>query len=237
MRVTTDVHLEAYLEAVDRMIALVRRAPDRIDDPVTACPAWTARQLVGHLTGLAQDWVMGNLNGYGSDEWAAAQVARFDGATVGELLSEWQNAVDRFGDLGPAPMGGTPAMWAFGDAVVHEADLRPVLAPGTRVPDQAVDLGLKAAISRWRAQLSSATDAVGPLDVVAADKRTWRIGGPEAVAAGGSVTTTGYELFRALFGRRSRSQVEGWDWTCDSTPYLDAGLPFPFRWSDIDLRD
>ena len=124
-------------------------------------------------------------------------------------------------------------MWAFGDAVVHEADLRPVLAPGTQVPDDAVSLGLKAAVARWRAKLAAAD--VPPLDVVAADMRTWRVGDPDAAAE--TVTTTGYELFRALFGRRSRTQVEAWDWSCDSAVYLAAGLPYPFHWAASSIED
>ena len=37
-----------------------------------------------------------------------------------------------------------------------------------------------------------------------------------------TVSTTEFELFRALAGRRSRAQVEGYDWTGDRTPYLDV---------------
>ena len=94
-------------------------------------------------------------------------------------------------------------------------------------------LGLKAAIARWRAELGAAN--VPPLDVIATDMRTWRIGDPDA--ASHHVTTTGYELFRALFGRRTRAQVEAWDWSCDPAPYLDVGLPYPFRWAVTPVED
>ena len=52
-----------------------------------------------------------------------------------------------------------------------------------------------------------------------------------------TVTTTAHELFRALYGRRSRAQIEAWDWTNDPAPYLDAGLPFPFSQPRVDLED
>jgi hypothetical protein len=76
---------------------------------------------------------------------------------------------------------------------------------------------------------------MAPLDVVATDMRTWRVGDREAAAE--SVTTTAHELWRGLFGRRTREQIEAWAWSCDPAPYLDVGLPFPFRWSATPLTD
>jgi uncharacterized protein (TIGR03083 family) len=228
-----DPHLEPYLATVSRVNELARSAPASLDLPVVACPGWSAREVVAHLAGLAEDWVAGGLDDYGSDAWAGAQVARFAGRPMDEVLVAWAAATDRFVGLGPSPIGGTPAMWAFGDAVVHEADLRPVLAPGTRVPDDAVALGLKAGVARWRGRLAEA--GATPLDIVVPGLRTWRVGEQEGSAP--TVTVDGYELFRAVFGRRSRSQVEAWGWSVDPTPYLDAGLPFPFRWASVDVDD
>ena len=228
-----DAHLEPYLAVAARVAELARTAGASLDETVPACPDWSARQVLAHLAGLAQDWVAGSLDDYGSDTWAADQVARFEGRSLDEILTAWSTATRQFSGLGSSPLGGTAAMWAFGDAVVHEADLRPVLAPGTRVPDDAMTLGLKAAVARWRAQLGAA--GVPALDVSATDARDWRIGDPDAVAH--TVTTTSHELFRALFGRRSRAQVEAWDWSCDPAPYLDAGLPYPFTWAGSPIED
>ncbi|MEM7339308.1 MAG: maleylpyruvate isomerase family mycothiol-dependent enzyme [Actinomycetota bacterium] len=229
-----DQHLDPYLDVVNRLGTIARATTqDQLDTAVPACPGWTARQTIAHLSGLAEDWVAGNLDDYGSDTWAGAQVSRFDGSPIDDVLDAWQRAAERFASLGPSPIGGTAAMWAFGDAVVHEADIRAVLAPGTRPPDDAVALGLKAGVARWRHHLASA--GVAPIDLVASDLRTWRIGDPDATAE--QVETTAYEVFRALYGRRSRRQTERWQWSCDPAPYLDPGLPFPFRWADTDLDD
>lgn len=228
-----DPHLEPYLATSSRVSDLARSGGASLDEPVVACPGWSARDVVAHLAGLAEDWVGGRLDGYGSDAWADAQVERFGGRSVDEVLEAWAAAADRFAELGPSPIGGTPAMWAFGDAVVHEADLRPVLAPGSRVPDEAVALGLKAGVARWRGQLADA--GATPLDIVAPGLRTWRVGEQDGSAP--TVTVEGYDLFRALYGRRSRAQIEAWEWSVDPTPYLDAGLPFPFRWADVDIVD
>ena len=227
-----DIHLQPYLGVVDRVAALAHSTDD-LGVELTACPGWTARDVIAHLAGLAQDWVDGNLDGYGSDEWTSAQVARFSGASVDEVLHAWGTAAGRFPNLASSPIGGTAAMWAFGDAVVHEADLLGTLAPGTQVPEEPMALGLKAAIARWRHELGAA--GVEPLDVVATDMRTWRVGDHEAPA--NTVTTTAYELFRALYGRRSRAQVEQWAWNTDSAGYLDVPLPYPFRWATSDIED
>lgn len=228
-----DPHLGPYLGVFARVRELARSAEESLDETIPACPDWTARQVIAHLAGLAEDWVADHLDDYGSDAWAAAQAARFEGRSLDGVLAAWETAAGQFGELGPSPLGGTPAMWAFGDAVVHEADLRPVLASGTRVPEDAMRLGLKAALARWRAELAAA--AVPPLDLVTIDMRTWRVGDPDAAAH--SVTTTGYELFRALFGRRTRAQVEAWDWSRDPAVYLDVGLPYPFRWARSAVED
>ena len=51
------------------------------------------------------------------------------------------------------------------------------------------------------------------------------------------VTTTAYDLLRALAGRRSEDQVREWDWSADPTPYLHAGLAYPFHWAELSIVD
>lgn len=227
-----DAHLGPYRAVVVRVTDMAVAAGPALDATVPACPDWTARQLVAHMAGLAEDWATGNLDDYGSDAWAGSQVSRFDGRPLEDVLGAWSAATAHFPGL-RSPLGGTPAMWAFGDAVVHEADLRPVLAPGTQVPEDAMALGLKAAIARWRSELGAAD--VPPLDIIASDLRTWRVGDADADA--NTVATTGHELFRALFGRRSRAQVERWAWSDDPAAYLDVGLPHPFSWAGTEIAD
>lgn len=235
-----DSHLQPYLDVVDRLTALAASADDtQLQAMVPACPDWTVTQTLSHLAGLAEDWVAGNLDDYASDAWAQAQADRYADRSIGELLEAWRVAADRFHTITTSPLGATPARWAFGDAACHEADLRPILAPGTHLPDDAAALGAQAAVSRWRQQIGEA--GLAPLDVVATDLRTWAVGDPEARAAANepipTVTTTALELFRALFGRRSRAQMAAWDWTTDPTPYLDIDLPYPFQRTTVDLVD
>lgn len=123
-------------------------------------------------------------------------------------------------------------MWAFGDAVVHEADLGAALG-GHRPPTEAVRLGARTGIARWRAYLPD--HGVESLRIEVTDWRTFWCGDPADDAPAVELDT--WTLFRVLFGRRSRAQVAALPWSGDPTPVLDAGLPYPFRWAERDLVD
>ena len=226
-----DPHLTPYLDTVERVIELAQAAGD-LDQVVPTCPDWTAHEVLAHLAGLAEDWVEGRLEPYGSDEWAAAQVERLRGRPLDEIVTRLRTAARQFGNL-ESPLGLTPARWGFSDAVTHEADLRPLLAPGTRVPDEAVALATAGAVSRWRHHIAST--GLGPMVITGVGLRSWNVGEP-----GGDdlrVSAPPYQFFRGLFGRRSRRQVESWDWSGDPAAILDLGVPTPFSWADHDVVD
>jgi len=233
MRVTSEadeIDRDAYLAVRERVIPLVYASD--ADRRIPACPAWTVRSLVAHLAGLCDDWVDRRLDGYGSEQWTTAQIDRFGGCTVEEIVQRWDDSVQVFIRLDDDPVMGPPARWAFGDAIIHEADLRGAVH-ADRVPRDAVLLALKGSISRWRQRL--ATIEVPSLLVQTLDARDWWLGDPDVEAI--SVQTSAYELFRALAGRRSEAQVRAWEWSGDPSPYLERGLPYPFRWSEQDLED
>jgi uncharacterized protein (TIGR03083 family) len=225
------VDLQAYLAVRERVDVLVRHA--NVESSVPGCPDWRVRDVVAHLAGLCDDWVEGRLEGYGSDAWTATQVQRFSGATVEDILNCWSQSIERFRLLPDDPRMGRPARWAFGDAITHEADIRGALRSG-RAPHEAVLLALKGAIARWRLVLRDS--GVPSLRVRAVDAREWWAGALDDVDTV-SVETTAYELFRALAGRRSASQVRSWRWSTDPALYLSAGLPFPFAWASTDIID
>ena len=223
----------AYQEVRLRVSDLVAQHPDRLDELVPACPAWTARQLVAHLAGLARDLVDGNVDGWATEGWTAAHVKRFGSQSGVDLVAAWSGAAKDVADA--ADFGSVPAVaFAFGDAVVHEADLRPALEPGSRVPADSVIAALGAGVARWRAVLSSAALPALRLDVPGV--RSWWLG-DRADAGAVVVEASAYEAFRALYGRRSKAQVASCKWSGSAEPYIEAGLPFPFRWADSALVD
>ena len=217
--------LEAYLGVHARLRDLLR--PDDASVAVPACPGWTVHDVVGHLTGLCEDWVAGRLDGYASEEWTGAQIRRFEGRPLNDVLARWDEALVGFARLDPVEPFGDPARWAFGDAVTHEADVREALGREP-VPGDAVGAALKGTIARWRTTLADASTPT--LLLRAVDAREWWLGAhddPDATV----VETTAYEVFRAVAGRRTADQVRAWAWSGDPEPFLAAGLPYPFRWA------
>ena len=224
-------YLDAY-EQVRERLTLLTQAHDP-DAPVPSCPAWRVRDVIAHLTGLCEDWVDRRLDGYASQRWTDAQVSRASGETLAWVLERWRRAAARFAQLEDDPVMGPPARWGFGDAIVHEADIRGAIQ-ASRVPSDAVLLSLKGSVARWRETLREASAPT--LLLRAPDARAWWLGvrdDPMAVV----VEAPAYELFRALSGRRSPSQVRTWKWAGSPDPFLDIGLPYPFQWADGDVAD
>jgi uncharacterized protein (TIGR03083 family) len=198
---------------------------------VPACPEWTVHDVVAHLTGLAQDWVAGDLASYASPEWTSRQVARFADRPVPEVLDVWRRARRSFGELPETPEMGDPAMWALGDALVHEADLHEAAGRGSRPPTEAMMMGVKFGLARWRLHLSE--HSVSSLRIDVAGGRQYWCGAPDDEAP--VLRAEAWELFRLLFGRRSGRQVARLLTGGERASLIEAGLPAPFEWSTVDL--
>jgi uncharacterized protein (TIGR03083 family) len=229
---TAAQYRDAYA-AVHRRLVDLLSATDG-SEQVPSCPGWTARDVLAHLVGLCDDWVHQRLDGYATTTWTADQVARYAMNTVPELLERWTQLAVVFARLEDHPALGPPARWAFGDAVIHEADLRGALDAG-HVPHEAVLLSLEGTIIRWRDVLDntrpSTTLIVRPIDAPA-----WTLGPPNNDPPV-VVNPTAHELFRALAGRRTKEQVRAWSWSSKPDAILNAGLPYPFHWATAPITD
>jgi uncharacterized protein (TIGR03083 family) len=229
---TREQYLDAYAALQVRLCELLSTAD--ASAPIPSCPGWSVRDVLAHLVGLCEDWGDHRLDGYASTAWTADQVSRSVDLEVVDLLSRWTDLVTEFARLDDDPLMGPPARWAFGDAVVHEADLRGALDAG-RVPKDAVLLSLKGSIARWREVLSHSEP---PTTVIVhpTDAREWILGTPSSDPPL-TVSPALYDLFRALAGRRSREQVAAWPWSSDPEPVLGLGLPYPFEWANRAIDD
>lgn len=221
-----------YVSIQRRITELVDREPGVLDRMVPACPEWSGCDVVAHLVGVATALASGEVDAYASDEWTAALLDARRDESITDLLSAWAEAARALADA--EPVGGLPAaMYAYGDALVHEADIGAIAAGCPRVPQADVKVGTKSGIARWRPVLADA--GLPPLRINVPTDRDWWLGAPSADAV--VLEVDAYELFRLLYGRRSRAQVEAFDWSADPEPYLDAGLSYPFRWADRALVD
>jgi uncharacterized protein (TIGR03083 family) len=187
------------------------------------CPGWTLRDLLGHLNGLAEDWSVGNLDRYASGRWTAAQVERHRGTALDALCDELQRRARELVELPPHPAMGAAPRWAYGDALVHEADVCEVLGIDTTVPADDVVRHLGAGLARW--ELAPA----GVRLTVQTAERTVTVGASDASAVHEvSVAGSAYELWRFIYGRRDRAAIGALAWTGDRDAVLACGLPYPF---------
>ncbi len=95
---TVDARLTSriYRDTKERICALLPSA----DHPswaisVPACPGWTIRDVVAHMTAVAEDWADGTLSEAPTDEQTAEHVARFADRNTEQLLEAWTAATAR----------------------------------------------------------------------------------------------------------------------------------------------
>lgn len=233
----------AYDDGLRRLVALVDGLPDPdLETQVPACPLWSVRDLVAHLTGVAEDALHGRffdgaLRAWTDpvlaaerEAWTAGQVeARRDldrDRLVAELERHGQalvRALRRGGNAAtevPAWMVGAPVA----DLAAHLYDLREALAlapePGTLVGSHGF-----AGYRAWLGQRLAAR-GLAPLRLTdRTEGASWVLGGDGE--PGACVEADGHELFRAISGRRRPDDVRTWSWQGDPAPYLLLLSPYP----------
>jgi uncharacterized protein (TIGR03083 family) len=225
------MYAEAYQRGQTRVVVFMAGRDPEI--PVPATPDWTALDVLRHLTGLSVDITNLVFDGFASDEWTEAQVGARRHLTVDEVIAEWDDIVgsaavllDTLGDLGlpetiPSALGTTritaiPAM-AIGDILHHEFDLRNAYdnSEGRDLLDvQFSTAGHVKSLRRTFASLGLATIRVDATD----SGMGWDIGFGEPVA---SLSSSSFELMRAIGGRRTRGEMLAMGWTGDPEPFVD----------------
>jgi uncharacterized protein (TIGR03083 family) len=181
---------------------------DDASAPVPACPDWSVHDVIAHVTGVCADVLAGNLDGA-----TRAQVEARRQVALPELLAEWDHVAPPFAamidDL-PDPYSDQ----VVADLTIHEQDIRGALGRADARDSTAVANSL-AFLLRVFAEPAARDRGLPPLR--------------------DCLTTTPYELFRALTGRRSAAQIRSWDWQVDPADYLPLfGLgPFTVRHDDL----
>jgi uncharacterized protein (TIGR03083 family) len=209
---------EHYRVQRQRVTELVQGLDDRqLEERVPGCPAWTVREVLSHLTGLAADVTAGRVEGAGTPPWTAAQVDARKGWSREQLLTEWaeygpqlEAAVDGFGRMARALVF---------DVTMHEDDMREALGlPLGDAPTHAITLEGIAARAAQKVEAAG----LAPMRLV---------GGRTALGAEDAAVTLTVpgegELARVLGGRRSHEQIRELDWTGDPEPYLPHLPLFP----------
>jgi uncharacterized protein (TIGR03083 family) len=212
----TEEHAPSYEQLRLRVTALVRDTePGLLEGPAPATPEWRVRDVVAHLSGVADDVVNGRVEGIASDEWTAAQVDKRRELSIDELLADWEQWSPGFEQMlaaGPMEITGQ----ALYDAVTHEHDIRHALGrPGARDSD-ALDQG-------WEWLVAVRTAGGGPAIRFVTDR------GEQIAGAGDPVVTvhaSRFELVRATTGRRTREEIEAYAWEPEADAAMLIAAPF-----------
>ena len=169
-----------------------------------ATPEWTVHDVLAHLVGVSTDIVSGNLDGVGTDPWAAAQVERSRARSCAELVAEWDEHGPVVEEM--AAQFGRAAGQLLSDATTHEHDVRGALgAAGARDSD-AVTISLTFLCLSLGEQLDAG--GIGALTIEHGGS-TEVVGSGEPVA---SLRVDDFELVRALTGRRCVEQLAAYEW-------------------------
>lgn len=212
---------DAYASARERVQDLVRtldRAP--LGTAVPACPDWTVKDLVAHVTGVAADALAGNIGNVGGRDWTTSQVHARRDLTVGDILEEWNQVASQ---IEPAldELHPTMASALVGDIVTHEHDLRGAIGNREARDTDGVVIAAGFYARNFGKRLK---DAALPTIVVEAGDHRWTAGRDEPA---GSVRAPLFEMLRGLTGRRTTEQVAAFDWSVDPQPYLDLFSSYP----------
>jgi len=178
---------------------------------VPACPAWSVRDLIGHLVGTAEDVLAGRATRFPlSDDLTSAEVRRWDPAPLARVLEQWDELAPAYEQLA----GERALMPALFDIVSHAQDLRGALdRPGDRGSEAVVAL-TEFMLKAWRPPVPF---LVRFDDETAVEVGAWREGGLE-------LTTTRWEFLRWNSGRRSLRQVAAMQWSTRPDTALLAGV-------------
>lgn len=195
----------AYDSVRARMTTLLEQAgPEQLARRVPACPDWSVKDLLAHVTGVAVDVAAGRIEGAGSDPWTEAQVSSRKEASREDLLAEWAGAPIGEALLSADTMQAAQVVF---DLSTHEHDLRGALGqPGER-DSEGVAIGWDWATT----VLGQLRDGYGEGAVVLRTAEGETTCGSAEPTSG--VTADRFELWRAMTGRRSAEQVAAWAWT------------------------
>jgi hypothetical protein len=198
---------ELYAETRQRLTDVVLAHPDGWDNAAPATPGWVVRDLVAHLTGVAEDLAGGWIPTEGpTEEWTAGHLARGRDVPVPDLLEKWASLSGTVEEM----LERRPVWPMVLDVGAHEQDARGALGDTGARDSRVVVVGAKVMLGSLRVP--------APL-VVRTEDHEVRVGPDDGEPV--TLTTTTFEAFRWRLGRRSPAQLAAMDWSGDPAPFLD----------------
>ena len=210
----------AYRLVYGRVDALIRGRAEVAELTVSACPAWTIRQTVAHLAGIAHDIVSLNMETKAADSWTQTQVDRLGEHSIDELLDLWGQMIDpATATLALAPQAS--ACQLVFDTLTHEHDIRGALRePGSRTGDLAFEVAMGFSTTMGDQFIRQA--GLPALRLITPTIGSVQLGDPHTARGQVALKTSDFEALRTLGGRRSIRQLLALPWHGDPTHLLPA---------------
>jgi len=223
---------DTYRDERRQLLALGHTLSPRDAAAVTqACPAWSIKDVYAHLAGIASDILAGNTEGAATEAWADAHVAARAGASLAEVLDEWQRAGDEVSEVMEVAGEAFPFQ-LFVDQWTHGWDIRAAIGPeAAATPDMSV-------YEHYLHEFFRVTSADLDADV---PRLTVRIGNEVCELGNGSpcgeLELSLFEYARITMGRRSAKQLGALAWppsVRDPSGYMNALVFWSINDSDVD---
>ena len=209
-------------------VALLRGAsPEQLATMVPATPAWSVHDVLAHLVGITADLNAQQFGDGDADAWTARQITARRGASIEDLAAEWAREAPTF-EGGLRLFGYWFGAHYLGDLLIHAGDVRAALGEDPTRDDENIVIGLDFYLKTFEESITAA--AIGALAVRAGDEQ-WTLGDGEVVA---SLTAPRYELFRALAGRRTETEIRSMDWTGDVDAVIGIVSCYPMPRVSLD---
>lgn len=202
----------AYRAVHQRIEALLRSRADVAELVVPACPAWTVRHMVAHLTGVAQDVMSLNLQDVATESWTQAQIDRLGHHSIDELLDLWGQSITPL--AAQLTQQGTTELDAgqlVFDVLTHEHDIRGALGePGPREGDLSYEVALGFLTTMYDLMLRHTGAAA--MRLTAPSIGTVLLGDPDTATDRLVLDVGDFDALRAFGGRRSTHQLLSLPW-------------------------
>lgn len=214
-------YAKAYADSRERIQALVGALPaEELAWTVPACPKWTIKELVAHLTGVAVDTQNLNIEDAGQAGWTQKQVETRRDEPLADIFEEW-NAVAARIEAGLNDVHPTVASMLIGDSATHELDLRGALGNTEQRDNEGVVIAASFYARNFGKRLK---DAGLPTVIVQCGEHEWTAGREQPQ---GHVRAPLFEMLRGLTGRRTLDEIKGFDWTIGAAPFLELFAMYP----------
>ncbi|AUI56982.1 maleylpyruvate isomerase family mycothiol-dependent enzyme [Amycolatopsis sp. BJA-103] len=210
----TATAAEGYRQVRENIAILLTDHAGAGGRTVPACPQWTVRDLLAHLTEICDRVI----TRFGGEPCPVPERA-----SAAELLRLWlERGPEADALLAADGEGKSRGDIMVMDAFTHELDLRYALGVPPPEAHAAWLRGFEVLVSGLASSLGSHGLPGMRIEIEGA---TW-IAGTEPVAA--VLSGPPVDLYRTLAGRRSPAQIAALDWLGDPEPWLRAFTWGPF---------